>query len=73
MTISDIKPQMRVAYVPLHANGDLNHKDVERGTVSSINAKFAFVKFDKQLNKFGWDGTTSQSCNPSDLQLITTS
>lgn len=67
MNLADLAPRMRVAYVPTHANGDLNHKDVERGSVSSTNDKYAFVKFDKQLAKFGWDGTTSQSCRPEDL------
>lgn len=68
MNLSDIKPKMRVIYVPLHANGDLTHPDVEHGTVSSANDKYAFVKFDRQLVKFGWDGTTSQSCDPTDLK-----
>lgn len=67
MNLADLSPRMRVAYVPTHANGDMNHKDVERGAVSSTNDKYAFVKFDKQLAKFGWDGTTSQSCRPEDL------
>jgi hypothetical protein len=71
MNLEDIKPQMRVAYVPTHAHGDINHPDAERGTVSSTNQRFAFVKFDKQLRKFGWNGTTSQSCDPADLVDIT--
>jgi len=67
MNLEDIKPQMRVAYVPTHAHGDITHRDVEHGTVSSLNTKNVFVKFDKQLLKFGWEGTTSQSCDPRDL------
>ena len=63
-------PGQRVVYIPNHANGDLHHKDVEPGTVSSRNEHNVFVKFDKQLRKFGWDGTTSQSCTPSTLQPI---
>lgn len=70
MNLADIKPQMRVAYVPRHANGDPKHPDVELGTVSSVNSKFAFVKFDRQLHKFGWDGTTSQPCDPGGLQSV---
>jgi len=62
MKIEEIKPQMRVAYVPMH---DPTAK--EYGTVSSVNSKYAFVRFDAQVAKFGWDGTTSQSCNPNDL------
>jgi hypothetical protein len=61
----------RVAYVPIHANGDITHPDVEHGTVSSSNEKgTVFVKFDKQLLKFGWEGTTSQGCSPDSLVRI---
>lgn len=67
--IEEIRGPQRVAYVPLHANGDLGHPDVERGTVSSKNEHNVFVKFDKQVKKFGWEGTTSQSCDPSDLVI----
>ncbi len=70
MNIQDAQPNTRVIYIPLHANRDKNHPDVERGTVSSANSKYVFVKFDKQLNKFGWEGTTSQSCDPNDLVVI---
>jgi len=68
LKLSEIKPQMRVAYVPAHAEWDRNA--IECGTVSSVNHKYAFVKFDKQLSKFGWDGTTSQACDPNDLVAI---
>ncbi len=46
-----------------------NHFDSrsEMGVVSSKNERFVFVKFSKQLQKFGWDGTTSQACRPEDL------
>jgi hypothetical protein len=67
MTIA-LKPNDRVAYVPTHACGDLGHPDVERGTVSSIGTVGnVFVKFDAQVAKFGWHGTTSQSCDVRDL------
>lgn len=67
MRLSQIYPKLKVAYIPGHADGDINHPDVEFGIVSSKNHVNAFVKFDKQLRKFGWDGTTSQSCSPEDL------
>ena len=67
---SDFKPQMRVRYVPMHAYGNITHPDCEDGTVSSVNMHFVFVKFDKQVAKFGWDGTTSQACQPSGLRLM---
>lgn len=68
MKLELIKPGMLVWYVPTHAHGDINHADAEHGRVSSVNSKFAFVKFDKQVAKLGWDGTTSQSCDPADLR-----
>jgi hypothetical protein len=67
VTLKEAQPQMRVAYVPTHAGGDLGHKDVERGSISSKNDRNVFVKFDKQVARLGWDGTTSQACSPEDL------
>lgn len=67
--LEEIHRRQRVAYVPTHADGDLNHPDVERGAVSSTNHKYVFVKFDKHVAKFGWDGATSQACDPSDLVI----
>lgn len=68
MTTEFHGPQ-RVIYIPTHANGDRNHPDCERGLVSSISecGKHVRVKFDKQVGKFGWEGATAQSCDPSDL------
>ncbi len=62
---------MRVRYVPMHADGDITHEDCEDGTVSSVNRFCVFVKFDKNLRRLGWEGTTSQGCNPDDLRIIT--
>lgn len=56
-----------VMYIPHHAQGDQGHPDCECGKVSSTNDHFVFVKFNKQLTKFGWNGTTSQSCHQKDL------
>lgn len=67
MKLEDIEVRMRVAYVPTEADGNLNHPHVERGAVSSKNGKYVFVRFDKQVEKFGWEGATSQSCNADDL------
>jgi hypothetical protein len=69
----DIKlatPGIRVAYIPGHAHGEINHPDVEHGTVSSNNGKNVFVKFDKAVSRLGWEGTTSESCCPGDLVLL---
>ncbi len=62
MKLEDIKPQMRVAYVPMYDPDAL-----EYGTVSSVNSKYAFVRFDAQVKKLGWDGATSHSCHRDDL------
>lgn len=67
-TTQDFKPRDRVVYVPAHAIEDKNHEACRWGTVSSVNDFLVFVKFDEQLNKFGWEGTTSQGCHPTDLE-----
>jgi len=38
----------RVAYLPLHAGGDLSHPDVELGIITSIGMVYVFVRFDTQ-------------------------
>ena len=69
--MSEIKEKDRVAYLPGHAFGDINHPDVEYGTVSSLGRiNNAFVKFDQHVKKFGWEGATSQSCDLSDLRKL---
>lgn len=60
-------PGDRVRFVPGHAHGDATHPDCEDGTVSSQNGYGVFVRFDKQVEKFGWEGATSQCCTSSDL------
>lgn len=69
-TIDDFCPGQKVIYVPTHAHGDKNHPDCEVGHVSSVNRKYVFVKFDKQLNQMAWDDVTSQACRPEDLEII---
>lgn len=60
---SDFKPGDRVKFI------GYRHPDAEQpwGHVSSVNDKYVFVKFDKQVSNLGWNGTTSQSCLPKDL------
>ena len=67
MNAEDFKEGDRVVYVPIHAHGDIGHKDVEHGTVSSINEKNVFVRFDATVERLGWDGTTAQACYPWSL------
>lgn len=64
MKLEEATHRLKVAYK--HFDGTL-----EYGRISSHNQKYIFVKFDKQLDKFGWEGTTSQSCDPEDLIVIT--
>lgn len=42
-----------VVYIPTHANGNINHPDVEYGKISSFNDVTVFVKYD--------EGSTGQS------------
>ena len=51
------KPGMRVIY----------KERKEEGTVSSVNDKFVFVKFDHLIADGGLDSTTAQACNPESL------
>jgi hypothetical protein len=71
-TLEDFLPGDHVIYVPRHAYDNLEHPDCRRGEVSSVNGHCVFVKFDEQVQKLGWDGTTSQGCQPTDLHRILT-
>lgn len=64
------QPNDRVIFIPHHADGNFSHPDVVSGQVSSIGNKFVFVKFDKQVAMLGWDGTTSQACDPLQLRKL---
>jgi len=39
-----------VKYVPLHAHGDENHKDVEYGIITSFNKVYVFIRYGDQVN-----------------------
>ena len=60
MEIQDIYVDMKVWYVPDHAQGNIRHTDVERGIVTSKNTENVFVRF-------GGD-THSKACSPKNLQ-----
>lgn len=75
-TMSKLKFKARVAYVPSHVvkSGqsildNLHNRETEFGGISSWNDQTIFVKFDKQVAKLGWEGTTSQGCYPEDLLI----
>ena len=40
-----MKPGTQIAYVPLHANGDVNHPDVEFGFVVADRGSFHFCRY----------------------------
>ena len=60
MKPSDFEVGENVTYVPLHAFGDLSHKDCESGQVSSTNEYYVFVKFNSQAS-------CGLACDPADL------
>ncbi len=72
MTISEAQTYRghRVQYTPGHARGSVGHPDLEFGTINSVNDVNIFVKFDKQVQKLGYEGTTAQCCSPEDLTLL---
>ena len=45
MKIEEFEKGQYVTYIPLHAKGDRNHKDCERGVVSSWNDEYIFVRY----------------------------
>lgn len=65
---SDFKRGDSVRYVPRHPNGVC-----EDGCVSSTNDSFVFVKFHQQVARLGWDGATSQDCDPGALVNLSSS
>ena len=70
LNLYEFTPGTRIRYIPGVAQGNPNDTSCEDGTVSSVNDLYVFVKFDKQVEKLGWDGTTSQSCDPKDLIIL---
>jgi hypothetical protein len=60
---ADFQVGDKVLYVPNHAHGDPNHKDCERGIVSSQNGVYVFVRYLLNGNvKF-----TAQATSPENL------
>lgn len=58
---SDFPEETLVSYVPLHAKGDVKHKDVEHGVVVGNNTASDLV-----FVRFGGD-TTPKACRPETL------
>ncbi len=61
----------RVVYIPMHADGDRNHKDCEHGIVSSITKKYVFVKYDRPnwIKTDPDESVTAQATSAEDLVL----
>lgn len=66
--ISDFHHMDRVAYIPYHAENNINHPDTQWGYVSSTNDKFIFVKFDRYLQDSEWNDVTSHACSIDTLK-----
>lgn len=70
--IQTFEPGESVIYVPMHALGDITHKDAERGVVhrQSEISGHVFVRF---CNKHsGQLDETPKGCYPEDLRKQTT-
>ncbi|HEY5865113.1 MAG TPA: hypothetical protein VI542_06105 [Candidatus Tectomicrobia bacterium] len=68
MNLTDFYAGQRVFY----CNRTYHHTTPQKityepGTVSSTNDTYVFVKFDAQVVRMGWQGTTAQACHPGDL------
>jgi hypothetical protein len=61
LNAADFKPGDWVVYVPTHANGDSDHPDCERGTVTSIGetSGLVFVRYGAELH--------AKATGPADL------
>jgi len=59
LTTQVFKQGDRVAYIPPHAQGDITHRDVEQGEITSINYLYIFVRFDNTV--------TPKACNPENI------
>lgn len=69
---SDFSHGDYVLYIPTHARGDRNHKDCERGVVSSVNREHVFVKYDNAMCTMttGDEPYTAQATDPDDLVML---
>ena len=65
LELSDFKPGEEVLYVPYHAEGNREHKDCERGWVSSINDFYVFVRFVRDAENRGFG---SHACKDDQLK-----
>lgn len=62
------KPGQQIAYIPSHANENINHPDVEFGFVTSVNDSYVFCRFfrNRGSNELR-TMANSEACRPEDL------
>ena len=69
--MAKFEPLMQIAYIPSHCKGDIDHKDVEHGFVTSKNDSVVFCRF--WIKKYGHTicelrtTANSEACNRRDL------
>lgn len=71
--VDELKRGMQIMYIPMHCNGDLNHKDIEYGFVTSTGLRE--VVFCRYWNKFYNPGESlrtiaNSEATPLDMMLI---
>ena len=68
----DFKHGDKVLYIPNHAHGDKTHPDCHKGVVSSVSARWVFVKYDCHACTMitGDEPYTAQATDRSDLIFI---
>ena len=47
---TDFLEGMRVLYIPMHAEGNPDHRDCERGVVTFIGSEFVFVRYGNETH-----------------------
>ena len=40
-----MKPGTQIIYIPMHADGNENHPDAERGFITSVHGTYAFCRY----------------------------
>jgi len=68
---TDFKKGDQVLYVPYHAHGNRQHKDCQKGVVSSTNDENVFVKYNNLMciMTTGDEPYTAQATRPEDLVM----
>jgi len=50
--MSGLKRGTQIVYIPQHAEGDRNHKDVEEGFVTSVRGNSAFCRYWSKYDRY---------------------